>query len=245
MMSSAAQASPSDDFAEGIRLFSNKEFALAAKALESSYKGEESQRTLFAWAQAKRLQGSCNEAGKLFSIYIAKGANEKQSRVAFEMMQDCTEKNPSNSATPDKIEPDSHITSTNLIVPVVIVKPPDRTETQAPQTNPWYTDVIGLSLVGSGVIGLVASGFIFQSALAIENDKTLKGDESELDSFERRKPISQRRRSLSLVTGIAGGVLLSGGIVYYILRGGSDKESSGLSFRLDSTLSELSYSGQF
>ena len=247
---SVAEASPSEDYAEGLRLYSNKEFAAAAEALARSYKSKEDQNTLFAWAQAERLQGNCEASGKLFSEFIAKGANKKQSRAAFELMQDCVERQPKTVDKPDtaptevdpvtepKVEPllgADNSTQDKLSGPMAVTAGPSA------QHSPWYTDWVGVSLLGSGTVALLAGGITFKLALDAEADAEGKGQ----THFVTQKDLAIDRRYRAVAATVTGGVLLSGGIIYYLLRDSSSGEENPISMQIDGTSTTLSYAGHF
>ncbi len=252
---SVAEASPSEDYAEGLRLYSNKEFTAAAEALARSYNGKEDQSTLFAWAQAERLQGNCDASGKLFSKFIAKGANKKQSHAAFELMQNCVERQPETvdkpetgstvveeepETNPPEAEPrlvtdNSTQNSTSGQELVVVTTGP------SVQRSPWYSDWVGMSLLGSGTAALIAGGITFKSALDAEKNAEGKG----YTHFSDSKRLAVNRRSLAVGVGVTGGVLLGGGLIYYLLRDGSSDEQKPISMQIGSTSTTLSYAGHF
>ena len=252
---SVAEASPSEDYAEGLRLYSNKEFTAAAEALARSYKAKEDQNTLFAWAQAERLQGNCDASGKLFSEFIAKGANKKQSRAAFELMQDCVEQQPKTVEKPDTGstgEENPEANPTPEVEPLLGADNSTKNNTSGQdlavvtagptgQRSPWYSDWVGMSLVGSGTAALIVGGISYKSALDAEDDANGKGEAHFIDS----KRLANDRRSLAVVAGVTGGVLLGGGIIYYLLRDGSSEEQNPISMQVDGTSTTFSYAGHF
>ena len=247
-----ANAEQKDDaaslFANGLRLYAEKNYEEAAVELAASYEAKADQRTLFAWAQAVRLSGQCEKSRELLANYVANGANSKQSKAAFKLMEDCTD-----SEVPDA--------PTNPEPPAVVEEPPVASEEGGESTNaiavtssarpstvdsvsPWYKDWVAVGLLSVGVVGLGVSGLTYSSALQLESDGMQAG--TSYDEFLDLKERSQDRRNLSLLTGTAGALLIGGGITYLLLRDTTtSSERSTVSLQLDGDRAGFAISGNF
>ncbi len=221
LIPSFALASPKSDaakqYAEGIRLFSEKNYKGASAALEQAYEMDKSLRTLFAWAQSERLSGHCKRSRELFAEYIAEGANDKQSRTAFEMMKSCEPSGEEETVTsPD--EPPLTVTQAPpaavVVVPEPVVAAPVPVPPTAPHEDLWYKDWIGVSLISTGVAGLALGGYFYATALNTEehdNDITL-------EDYVALGEEATAERKIAVLAGGTGMFLLGGAVAYYLLK---------------------------
>ncbi len=229
-------------FGEGLRLYAEKKYEESAVALSAAYDAKPDQQTLFAWAQAVRLSGDCDKSRELFAKYVANGANSKQSKAAFKLMEDCTpakvvkpevpvEETPpeTNSAPQDGAEK-------NVVNP----SPPPA----ADGATPWYKDWVAVGLFSVGAVGLGVSGLSYSNALQLETDGMQSG--VSYDRFLELKQQSQDSRTLALVTGVGGALLIGAGVTYLLVRDTSpSRESSAVSVRLDGDSASFAISGHF
>jgi hypothetical protein len=93
---SAAAQAPATDAADaryqaGIRLYLEKDYTSAARELALSYAASPRRETLFAWAQAERLQGNCVAAQELYKKYIELGPPPAQAELAARHLAHCQE----------------------------------------------------------------------------------------------------------------------------------------------------------
>jgi len=234
-------------FANGLRLYAEKNYEEAAVELAASYEAKADQRTLFAWAQAVRLSGQCEKSRELLANYVANGANSKQSKAAFKLMEDCT---PSEAPT----EPTSPEPPAVVEEPLVVEGGRETTNaieaTGSPSpsavdsVSPWYKDWVAVGLLSVGVVGLGVSGLTYSSALQLESDGMKAG--TSYDEFLDLKERSQDRRNLSLLTGTAGALLIGGGMTYLLLRNPTtSSENSVISLQLDGDRAGFAISGNF
>lgn len=241
---SIASASPKEDadkhFADGLRLYAEKDFKGASSALELAYNAQNKQTTLFAWAQAERLQGNCDKSKELLSKYIANGANPKQSEAAFKLMEDCT---------PAAVTPDDPVETTDPNVgtdTTVTGNDPigDVTTSTVDSSPPWYRDWIGATLLSTGVVSTLFSAVSYSSALTSEEDAKKAG--VSYDEFLKLRSKAEDARTFSVVLGVTGGLLVGAGVVYVLTgKSGDQEESENLSVQIDSTGAAFSFSGQF
>jgi hypothetical protein len=254
LSASSASAAPNKDaakhFAEGLRLYAEKDYDGAATSLELSYNLKKDQTTLFAWAQSERLFGNCDESKTLLSTYVANGANAKQSKAAYDLMEQCT---PRVVAEPVVPEPEltnggtgpgdtSAETNTNLVSGGSV------TTDGGDQGKHWYKDWIGLTLLGTGGVSTAIGILMYSSARSDESAAAEMG--VTYDEFLHLRSEAQEKRTNSVVFSVAGGALLSAGAVYILMDqfgGGAAKEkpSEGMVLHLDGSGGGVSFSGSF
>jgi len=262
LASSVASAGPSKDakklFAEGLRLYAEKNFEEATIALKAAYETKPEQRTLFAWAQAARLSGQCTTSRELLATYVANGANAKQSRAAYKLMEECEPAEGEDAAASRSSPPPtaSAPTIASAFGPAAVV-PVSAAPTMTPHpaapgpqpsradasANPWYKDWVAVGLVSSGVVGLAIGGFKYSEALGYDRDG--KGDFVSYEEFLSFKSKSQDSRDISMVATATGGLLLGAGALYIFMRGDSESHERGLSIGLDSDHASIGYAGSW
>lgn len=241
-------ASPESDagkhFAEGLRLYAENDFAAAATALKISYEFHADQRTLFAWAQSERRLGNCESSRKLLTLYISSGATGKQSQAAYRLMSDC------KPSTTDKTEPDEATGEEDPVkVPLDVKEEPPTSEPliTPPTTTvhqPWYRDWIGVTLLSTGAVGLAFSAFEYGTALDAEDSAAKSG--VTYQQFLDHKENAQTARDLSLASGLLGGALIGGGLVYiFVLGPDTPQEQPQVSVGMANGFPSVGISGDF
>jgi tetratricopeptide (TPR) repeat protein len=85
----------------------------------------------------------------------------------------------------------------------------------SPQEEGWYDDVVAWSLAGAGVVGLGLGVWMHVSANGLESDLATA---PETDKQGIRDTINSRR-TIGTIGLIAGGALLAGGVVKFIITG--------------------------
>ena len=252
LSASTASANPKKEaakhFSEGLRLYAEKNYDGAATELELSYNKNNDQTTLFAWAQAERLYGNCDESKTLLSTYVANGANAKQSKAAYDLMKQCTPR------VVEPVVPDPAPTNTTT--------GPGDTNTNttlgtsngggvtkdAPPVKHWYKDWIGLTLLGTGGVSTALALFSYSSARSDESAAVEMG--VTYDEFLHLRSEAQEKRTNSIVFGVAGGVLLSAGAAYILMDkfgagGETEKPSEGMVLHLSGAGGGVTWAGSF
>lgn len=255
---------PEELFSEGLKLFAVKKYDDAAVALEASYQAKEDQRTLFAWAQAVRLSGKCDKSRELLAQYVAKGANEKQTRAAFKLMEDCTPApkgetetgaltttegtdGRDSSSTTDSGGASTENSDSSAGTELTPTETSEATVDRVDGPTPWYKDWVAVGLFSAGVVSLGVSGLSYANALSLEDQGMEAGVTYE--EFLDFKSESEEDRNVALIFG-AGGVLCVGaGIAYLMMRdsGGKEDASAGqaLSVQMSGQGAGFAISGRF
>jgi tetratricopeptide (TPR) repeat protein len=205
--------------AAGTKLYNVQQYAQAADEYQAAYLLDPKPEYLYAIAQAQRLGGDCDKAVKSYEAYIrAKppaGQLEKaqknidrchediQSRASMNDLPPPEEVPPLPPAPPEPVEEAPK-------PPVILVAPP-------PPPPPGKSYLIGHVLVGGGVAIGAASTFLFlHGKSAIEDINAA----STYDTFAMKKPgfdTAKTQQTLGVVGMAAGGALVIGGIVYYVM----------------------------
>lgn len=253
LSASSASANPQKEaakhFSEGLRLYAEKDYNGAATELELSYNKNNDQTTLFAWAQAERLYGNCDESKTLLSTYVANGANAKQSKAAYDLMKQCTPR------VVEPVVPDPVLTNTTT-------GPGDTTATNntldtsggnvtkdgGDLSKPWYKDWIGITLLSTGGVSTALALFSYSGARSDESAAVEMG--VTYDEFLHLRSEAQEKRTNSVVFGVAGGVLLSAGAAYILMDkfgagGEEEKPSEGMVLHVDGAGAGVSWAGSF
>jgi hypothetical protein len=223
LLASPAVAAPKGapakkEFERGVVAYQKGDFKVAAEALGASFKLEADVETLFAWAQAERQLENCDKAVELFTKLLGFDLPAENKKVVQGKIDECkaiiAAKQPKEPPPPvDKpAQPEEP--------KVVQQPPPEKPKPAAPGRSPWWKDPIGDGLVGLGIVGLGVGGYFLMSASQAEKDSL-----QNIDGFEALDEKAQSRGKIGMISTIAGGVLLVGGIVRYATRGGGGKES--------------------
>jgi hypothetical protein len=256
LLLSASQASADpkkearEHFSEGLSLYKSEDFAGAARELGLSYNLKNDQTTLFAWAQALRLNGDCEESKTRLKQYIANGANAKQSKAAFDLMDKCA---PAvEPVVPDPVEDPNGGTGDPIVAgptsPGGATGGDLQGGTQATPAKHWYRDWLGITLMAAGGVSLTLSAFSYASAKTSESDAKKPG--VTLGEFKTFKSDAEESRTVAVVFGVAGGMALTGAAVYILtdrFKGSSEESaaSGGMAFVLDGQGGSVSFAGSF
>lgn len=171
----AARSPAGQEYDRGIALYLDHDYAAAVRAFSRSYAIDPRRETLFAWAQAERLQGNCPGAIQLYDRYLAQGPPAAQVPVVQEHLARCR----------------------SLIVP------------------PWYSDLPGDLLVGTGTVGLLAGTWYLASSVRTRNERDAATTDAE---YLRLANEARRERIVGLVAFGTGAALVTAGIVRFLVR---------------------------
>lgn len=206
------------EFERGVVAYQKGDFKVAAEALGASFKLEADIETLFAWAQAERQLENCDHAIELFTKLLGFDLPAENKKVVQGKIDECkaiiAAKQPKEPPPPPPEKP------AQPEEPKVVKPPPEKPKPATRGPTPWWKDPIGDGLVGLGVVGLGAGGYFLMSASQAEQDS-----KKNIDGFADLDAKAQSRGRIGMISTIAGGVLLVGGIVRYATRGGGGTES--------------------
>jgi len=207
-------------FDRGVAAYQKGDFAVASEALAVSFKLEPDAETLFAWAQAERQLEHCDKAIELFEKLLGFDLPAENKQAIQTKIEECRAllpaKQPEKQPEPQpELQPEPPV-GDDAKLPVERPLP-------GPEGSPWWKDPIGGALVGGGVVGLVAGGVFLASASQAEQDSR------KLDSdFQEKDDLAQSRGRIGVISLIAGGALVAGGVVRYMTRSGGGKERTAV-----------------
>jgi hypothetical protein len=203
----AAQAS----FENGLKAYAARDFDLAAADLAASCKLDPRRACIFAWAQALRLGGRCDEAVPLYERFLALGPPAQEAEHARQNLALCRSR--------VVREQTDTVTAAVQRAPDPPLEP--RVQMQAPipevaPSSPWYADPWLDSLLIGGAAGLGAGAAFSVSAGA--RDHAARLPSSDLDDFRRSEIEAARFRTAALICVSAGATMLVGGAFRWLLR---------------------------
>lgn len=212
-------------FDRGVAAYQKGNFAAASDALEDSFKLEADVETLYAWAQSERQLERCEKAIELFEKLLQYDMPAENKKVVRGKIDECKallpEKQPPKQPEPEpEPEPAPQPEAGRSDPPAA---GPTSVDRGSPGGTPWWKDPLGGALVGAGVVGLAAGVYFLGSARGAEQDSQQPG----LD-FEAFKALDDRAQShgrIGLISLVAGGALVTGGIVRYVTRGSREERT--------------------
>jgi tetratricopeptide (TPR) repeat protein len=191
---------------QALEHYARGEYARAADAFKAAYLAEPKPELLYAIGQALRLAGRCGEALEHYGQYLRTHPGPKQVISARENMKRCERAVASPPAS--------------LAVPAWTSDrkaAPPRSPRLPPQSQPWYRDWLGGTLVAAGLVAAGAGAGVFavgRGRVGEANDATSYGELERLHSGGQSGEVQQRAGVAVMVTGAA---LLTAGVVRYVL----------------------------
>jgi len=188
-----------EHFQRGIDLYMKNDYRAAIAELQQGYAIDPSPEILFAWAQAERLAGDCATAIALYQRFVATGPPELQVRAAEENRASCEQTLASQTQTAPTPTPAIAVTRS---------VPPGA-------TPPWYADVTGDVLAGTGTLTIAAGAGLL--VLSAKNLDAAPGQGTE-GQFRDAVDRGQLERTIGIGALIAGAAVLGTGIWHYATR---------------------------
>jgi len=188
--------------------------------LEAAYKADPQPELLFAIAQAYKAKQDCAKAIKAYGDYLRTGPRPAATRMTQLAIDECNTilaaqkppEAPTEAGRTPTVEPPAPV----VVPPTqpMIIREVQRVHTKE-VTLPWYRDNWGNVLVGSG-LGIALVGTV---ALVMANsyDSSATGRDSYND-FDKDLAARDRARTVGIVSAIAAGGLVLGGLLHYALR---------------------------
>ena len=238
LASSAAGAAPKGadaraQFDKGVTAYTKGDYEAASAALGASFVLEADPETLFAWAQTERKLGHCDRAielyGKLLKMQMPAENKEAVKVQIGECKAIIAEQKKAEKAKP--AEAKTAKTATKPVEtkpaepppPVVAPAPPPVQEPIAQQPPPpveskpegraWWKDPVGGALVGTGAVGIGLGIVFLVQGNAADSDKANAATYAEYESLANR---AESRGRLGVISLVAGGALVAGGVVWYV-----------------------------
>lgn len=239
------------EFDRGVAAYTKGDYQSASDALARSFSIEADEETLFAWAQTERKLGHCDKAVELYTKLLTMNLpaeNKKAVRVQIDECNQILEEERAAAAvleapadsTPSTTTPPSPDSGSAPTATSASPTPTAPKDTATP-TRAWYTDPIGGALVGTGVVGLAAGTVFLIQATNADTDKATAPTYDEYLSLADR---AESRGRLAIISLVAGGALVTAGIIRYATRRASS-ETRTLSGWVAPTTAGLTLSARF
>lgn len=229
----------------GLAAHAAHRYDAASAEFAACYRLSQRRECLFAWAQAARLGGDCAAAIGLYRQYLEADVSPRQADAARGQIAVCEAAIAVHPESPG-ISIDVHARAeappasppTAAVPAPAAPSPATAPERPAsPHQPPWYRDVWGDALIGTGIAGLAAGSLLY---LAARGDAAAEAPTygGYADLFTR----AQRTRTWAVVTAGTGAALIAAGIVHLALRDGATAQIG-----LDASTASLGvhYAGAF
>jgi hypothetical protein len=227
-----AQAAPKDKdakkmFDRGVAAYSKGDYAAAAAAMSESYAKEGDPETLFAWAQAEKKLGHCSNAVELYNTLLGFDLPAENKKVIQGQLAECKQATGASDDKPKEPEPKDKKPEKKAEkpdkAPVVAQEEPAHAEpareeplrdqpAPSAEGKPWWKDPVGDTLLATGIVGLGVGTVMLVSAHSADSDKTMAGSYT---AYANDLSTAHDRGLYGVVGLVAGGALVTGGIVWY------------------------------
>lgn len=190
----------------GVTAYKAADYETALREFELAYGIDEDPMLLYAWAQAQRQGGHCDQAIEQYRRYIDSKPTDEQIAAANTGIALCKQ---TPALPPEKAPP----------------PPLDPVPQQPSDSSPWYKDRLG----GGLVIGGVASAAIGATFLVLSSRSADAASEagSRAEFLDHLDDATLHRRIGIVGLGIGSGLAIAG-IVRYVTRGDEPSNSAGI-----------------
>lgn len=155
-LAQVASADPASDLKQGIDLYKVGKYADAIVALKHAYDAAPKPETLFALAQAERLNGDCTIAAQHYHQVIEQVSDINVAKLVEQNLVLC-----------EKIEPKPE--PKPAAAPAPMPAPPPQTVTKTVVHDVFHLDPLAASLSAAGALALGAAGGLYVAAAANRN----------------------------------------------------------------------------
>lgn len=204
----------------GLELYAQKDYAGAIAELEKGYAIDPKPELMYARAQAERLGGKCTEAVEHYEAFLATGPEPEREAAARANLAKCKDELAARTPTP---------VPTPVPAPAPVAAAPQPAPPRplpkrpAPpvEASPWYSDVLGDVLLGSGLVATGVGGFFLLSSYGNESTAEDAGVAPGSDDYaqhQSRIERAERQRTTGVIVGAGGLALIGGAILRYTLR---------------------------
>ena len=128
----------------GVRYYSTQQYSQAIDELRAAYVEDPNPKILYTLGQAYRVSGDCVHAVEAYNAFLRSGPLEDAAKRARENIELCKKEDPLPVPPP---LPDASV----LPAPPSVMMTP-------PALAPWYTDVLGDSLLAGAVLAAGTAG---------------------------------------------------------------------------------------
>jgi tetratricopeptide (TPR) repeat protein len=211
-------------------------FDVALDELKAAYSLDPKPDLLFAIAQVYVKLDKCDDAVSYYEKFLATTKDPQAKQVVTQAIDACKSKSPAVSPPVEPkvevVEPKVEVVEPKVEVVEPKVEPMGGGERKddpfasgrstTAKRSPWYKDPLGDALVIGGVAAAVG-GFVMFSGAGSESDKADAATDQDVYRDHRDK--AESKEKLGIVFSVAAGVLITGGVVRYVTRGGKKQET--------------------
>jgi tetratricopeptide (TPR) repeat protein len=208
-------------YERGLDAFKKQDYIGAIAALEESYRLYPTPNTLFAWAQAERLNDNCDAAVRLYRKFLQENAKLEQSQLVRENLALCEEQITTAENAPSGETERAGTAPLRRSTPT-----PTTTTTPAPAAGAdrrSQTPVLQLGLVIAGAAGLGTSTGLFIASRANRNGAEAAGS---LEDHDRLNDRADFQQALAFIIGAGSVALIASGTLWALLADEDEPESS-------------------
>ncbi|HKA88366.1 MAG TPA: hypothetical protein VKE22_11915 [Haliangiales bacterium] len=195
-----------DKFNEGLIAYEAKRYPEAIAAFREAYMSDPRPDILFAWAQAERLSGNCEGATPLYRKLLEQSQGDAQRAAVRELLDKCEAE---RAAAP--------------AAAIAVVAPPPAER----ETPPFYTDALGDTLVGAGIVAAGTGVTLFVLAGKAHDDAMASRT---YDEFSAGLSTANNRRLFGSIALAAGVGLTTAGVLRWVLRPAPREEIPKVTF---------------
>lgn len=209
----------------GLELYAQKDYAAAIAELEKGYAIDPKPELLYARAQAERLGGLCERAIEHYEAFLATKPEPEREAAARANLAKCKDELGAQAPAPGPVPapaprpapaPAPVVAPAPALAPAAPPKVPPRVE-----PSPWYTDVFGDVLLGTGIVAAGVGGFFVLSSYgnqaAAEDAGTAPGSD-DYSQHQSRIERAERQRTTGVIVGAGGLALIGAAVLRYTLR---------------------------
>lgn len=218
-----------NEFDRGVAAYTKGDYQAASDALAKSFAIEADEETLFAWAQTERKLGHCDKAVELYKKLLSMKLPAENKKVVRVQIDECNQileeeraaaamlEVPANTEAP---APAAAPAATPLVQDSGTTPSPSDPHDARTRRDAWYADPVGGALVGAGAIGLAAGTVFLVQASSADSDKATAATYDDYLSLADR---AESRGRLAVISLVAGGALVTAGIIRYATRRSSSE----------------------
>ncbi|MCU0619927.1 MAG: tetratricopeptide repeat protein [Gemmatimonadales bacterium] len=223
----------------GLLYYEIQQYAEAIAEFKSGYTIDPQREFLYALGQAERQRGDYKSAITAYEAFLRTAPDAKRADLARRNIERCR----AALAAAPPVRPPAG--------PASAAAPPPALPSSQPRVgmrDPWAVwrrDWLGHSLCVVGVTALVAGGLVFKSGRGAVDGAWATHDYADFSSRAGGMDRAYTRQQAGVGTMIAGGALILGGVVRYVVRGAARRERAAVSAAVAPQGAVLGLRGEF
>lgn len=207
----------------GLELYAQKDYAAAIAELEKGYAIDPQPELLYARAQAERLGGQCEQAIVHYEAFLATKPEPEREAAARANLAKCKDELGAKAPIPAPAPAPVPAPAPAPVVAPATAPAPTAPPKASPRVDPspWYTDVFGDVLLGTGLIATGVGGFFVLSSYgnqATAEDAGTSPGNDDYAQHQSRIERAERQRTTGVIVGAGGLALIGGAVLRYTLR---------------------------